>query len=233
MSEPSSLCRQSSRQGTLAGRPFEIIDEVIPMRLYLDSIVGLLQERSAEELIVGVFLALLLAVAGAGIYNLVRHKVKDTVVLLTVVCLIANLIAMIFTAGYVRMRIRVHNLPNPNAIMARSAFNRSQVRDLTFDATARAILQAADLDHDGKLSAAEAATVSTRFIELAEAESGKPLDWETLAMSMKKRVRVFDTNPVDREHPPVPSPGLDGQFNNPLSGGQPGPPMLPTLGPRR
>ena len=54
------------------------------MRHYLDSVVSLIQERSAEELIVGVFLALVLAMAGAGVHALARRKVKDTVTLLTV-----------------------------------------------------------------------------------------------------------------------------------------------------
>jgi hypothetical protein len=202
------------------------------MRLYLDSVVGLLQERSAEELIVGVFLALLLAVTAAGVHALVRRKVKDTVLLLTVVGLIANLIAMTFTASYVRMSLRNSSIRNSNHILPRPVLSTSQVRDLTFEASARTILQAADLDRDGKLSAAEAAEASARFVQLAESEAGKPMDWQALSSAIRRRVRIFDHRPVDRDHPPSPSPGPEAQFHQRISRGEPDPPPDPPLAPK-
>ena len=144
----------------------------------------------------GVFLALLLAMVGAGVYALARRKVKDTVPLLTVVCLIANLVAMIATAGYVRMRLRgTASRPNKGRPGRRSARRRSAT---SRRGPAETIFQAADLDQDGKLSADEAAAASTRFVQMAEAEAGKPLAREALANAIKGRVRVFDT----------PSPGF-------------------------
>jgi hypothetical protein len=202
------------------------------MRRYLDSIALLLQERTAEELIVGVFLALLLAIVGAGIHNLARRKVKDTVPLLTVVCLIANLVAMVASAGYVRMKGRGGNFSNPNNMVVRPAMSRGQIRDLTIEALSRTCLRGADLDRDGKLSADEAATVAARFVQVVEAEAGRPVDWEALALGIKSRVRVFDTQPVDPSHPLPPVPGLDGPFNRPPSGGQPEPTPHPPTSPR-
>src|SRR4051812_36568491 len=134
MSDPSSRCRPGSRRGILAGRASETIDEDIPMRRYLDSIVVILQERTAEELIVGVFLALLLGVVGAGVHNLARRKVKDTVLLLTVVCLIANLIAVVAPPGYGRRRGRGGNFSNPDPLVSRPARSRGPARHLQLEA---------------------------------------------------------------------------------------------------
>ena len=137
--------------------------------------------------------------------------------LLTVVCLIANLIpGMVATAGYVRMRVRGGNFSNPNNMVARTAMGRGQIRDLTIEALARTSLQAADLDHDGKLSADEAAAASARFIQMVESEAGKPVASEALALAIKGRVRVFDTpspgsgpSPHSPAPAPVPVPALD------------------------
>ena len=202
------------------------------MRRYLDSIALFLQERTAEELIVGVFLALLLAVFGANIHDLARRKVKDTVTLLTVVCLVANLIAMVATAGYVRMRVRGGNFSNPSNTVVRPPMSRGQIRDLTIEVLARTTLRGADLDRDGKLSADEAAAVAARFVRVVEAEAGRPVDWESLALGIKSRVRVFEAPPVDPSHPLPPVPGLEGPFSRPPSGGQPGPPPPPPISPR-
>jgi hypothetical protein len=197
------------------------------MRHYLDSIVSLIQERSAEELIVGVFLALVLAMAGAGVHALARRKVKDTVTLLTVVCLIANLVAMVAAAGYVRMRLGGSNLRRPGDLTNRPWPGSAQIRDITLEATARTILRGADVDRDGALSATEAAEAATRFVRQAETEAGKPLDWRDLGDAMKKRVRVFGNPPADRDNPPSSPQNLEAQLPHPPPQEAPGPPPPP------
>ena len=167
------------------------------MRQYLDSISRFLQERGAEELIVGVFLATLLAAATAGLHALLRRKMSDTVTVTTLTCLVANLLAMALTAGYARMVLKGPSNPHQGFPMTRPRLGPAQIRELAYESAARVIVQASDVDNDGRLSADEAAAAAARFIRLAEADSGQPIHWEALGFAIKTRLRGTDPRPIE------------------------------------
>ena len=191
------------------------------MRNYLDAIANFLMERNAEELIVGVFLALLLAISSAGLHSLVRDRVKDGLMLLTVVGLVANVVAMVLTAGYLRMNFDRSNFDRASApVGPRPRPSPSQARDIPLDAAIRAIFETADVDHDGRLSAEEAAIASARFVKRAEIDAGNPLDKGALGLSIQQRLSEYGSRRQagwsDR------APG--GRGGLPRSSSDPGPP---------
>jgi hypothetical protein len=189
----------------------------------LESISNFVLERSAEELIVGVFLALVLAMASAGLHALARSKVKDNVMLLTVIGLVANLVAMLLTAGYVRMNQdpgRGGRASTP--MVARQRSNPALGRDISLEAATLTIFESSDTDGDGQLSADEAAAASALFVKKAEFEAGKPLDRAALGQSIQHRLALFDIRHQGMW--PAHGPGVRGEARRPEAGRSPAPP---------
>lgn len=187
------------------------------MRPYLDSVVNTLLERTAEELIVGVFLALLLALAAAGIYSIARRSAKDTAILMAVPVLVMNLAAMVLAAAYIRQERRGTDpvaSTSGRPPMVRPRLEPGQIRDLAAQAIARQVFEAADVDRDGRLSPAESAAASTGFVEEARTEPGGALDFAALRLSIRKRIGDGEPSPghhargsmTSEDGPPIPVP---------------------------
>ncbi|WP_435009614.1 hypothetical protein P12x_000872 [Tundrisphaera lichenicola] len=163
------------------------------MRHYLDSIVNFLLGRSAEELIVGVFLALTLAIATASLHNLIRGRVKDNVMILTVVGLVANILVMILTAGYIEMGSdNGQSVPNSDGFDSWRRPNSRQDPQVPLNDMVLKIFDNADTDRDGLLSADEAASCASDFIKEAERRGGRKIDRADLSFLILSQMNRFD-----------------------------------------
>jgi hypothetical protein len=195
------------------------------MRPLFRSIAEGLMERTAEELIAGVFLALLLALAAGGAHTLARRKVKDTAMLVTILGLVANLVGIVLAAAYIRMDVH-RPAPAPSAGArggeARLRPTIGQIQSLAAEAIARGVFEAADSDRDGRLSADEAAAASTRYLRAAEARAGRPVDRDVIAAEVRDLARPATESPS-----PAAQADRRGSPPEDRAGGTPREPILP------
>src|SRR3954447_13250452 len=76
------------------------------MQRYVNSTIDVMLDRSADELIGGILVALLLSLAVAGAFALLRRKISDATTLITCLALAANLAGMALAAGFVVGAVR-------------------------------------------------------------------------------------------------------------------------------
>lgn len=158
------------------------------MGSFLDSISGALLERTAAELIGGVFLALLLALAAAWAFAATRRTASDATMLLAVLILVGNLAGMVLAVGYVRMDRDETLRAKPDLTAEAPRLRQGPSRDLVADVAARAVLAAGDADGNGSLSPDEAAAAALRFVREAEVRTSKPVDWPVISLAIKGRM---------------------------------------------
>jgi hypothetical protein len=155
------------------------------MQRYVNSTIDVILDRTADELIGGVLVALLLSLALAGAFALLRRKISDATTLITCLALAANLAGMTLAAGFVRgegrqgMRLNPGfrpGVPPPAVVGDRGA------------SLARAIFARADADGDGLLSPEEAAGAAERFVKRAEAIEGGALNEGLLRSALRRHM---------------------------------------------
>jgi hypothetical protein len=172
------------------------------MERYLQSIFNVVVDRSAESLIGAVLIALVLALVVAGVYALLHRKVSDPTVLLTCLVMAANVAAMMVAGGYVRTASMRMGRPGVRSIGVEprfppGGFGGGPGRG---PGMASRILDGADSDGDGRLSAAEASEGVDRFMR--EAGHGEPLDEEALREAIRERLAGPPGPPIPDEHRP-------------------------------
>jgi hypothetical protein len=157
------------------------------MSRHVRSAVDFLLGRPPEEWIGALVVALLLSVMLLGVYNLCRRKMKDASMLLTVAALIVNLAGMVIAATYVGLT----GIGASSATQAGTgeAVSLNALADMLIDGMASRILNGADADHNGRLSADEAAAAADGFIKRIDAEEKKPVDMRVLGAVLKRRIK--------------------------------------------
>jgi hypothetical protein len=71
------------------------------MAAYFEALENAIVDRSPDELVGAVIIALALSLAFAGLYCLGRRKARDELVSIIALMIVANLVSMAVGAGYV------------------------------------------------------------------------------------------------------------------------------------
>lgn len=170
------------------------------MANYIKATIGVILDRTADELIGGLLVALVLSLALAGAFAFLRQKVRDTTTLITCLALAANLVVMGLSAGFVRNAdsrgLQLDTGPSRRLPVVMSDRGVS---------LARKVFEQADSDRDGLLSRKEAATAADSFVTWAEQVEGSTLN-EGLLQSALRRHMVPPGDPARvGSNPPIPA----------------------------
>lgn len=142
------------------------------MREFAGSVLDILLERRADELIGALFIGLAMSLCLCGIYMLVRRKSRDVMSLLTGLFLLASVASASMAAGFLRYRSAVEVAPS-----SPSGFFQHRSVPGWESLTAEHYVRMADLNRDGLLSAEEKIRMADRMVERARrpgVESGPP-----------------------------------------------------------
>lgn len=157
------------------------------MNPQVSSIVDVIVDRSPEELIGGVLIALVFALGLSGLFHLLRHKVSDTSTLIICLALSSNLVAMTAGAAFIRYKFtggRAQGsrsrspeppMPPPGMPGSRTGFMAGR------------ILEAADLNGDRFLSSEEAGFAAAQFVKEVGEGGDSPIDEGRLRMAIAAR----------------------------------------------
>lgn len=177
------------------------------MKTYWESLQDVLIDRSAPELVGALALALLVALAVTGLYQLAIRKIRDSVMLMTGLMLVGCAISMALAAGFVEHSRRMRR---PQFSPSARIVTRPDPLVRLPGQVAHRILALADRDADGFLSAEEAADAAAAFTRKAEEHSKGPLGVPELADALRETVlpRQIPLEPpqgwhVDLREPPA------------------------------
>lgn len=189
------------------------------MLSFFTSVQNMVIDRSTDELIGALMVALGLSLTMTGIYALGRRKVSDASVLMSVLMLLANAASMALAAGYVFHAERggvvvaqrgasqpmawqptpygPHHGPyaGPRGLWTYpSGFHRE-------GPPPPQIFEAADTDHDGRLTPEEAAL----FVEKADTKGEGSVDRKDFAIALGHRIPPPPGASIPSS-PPLPNP---------------------------
>jgi hypothetical protein len=170
------------------------------MRPYLESVVNVLLDRSPEEWIEGIVVALFLSLALAGAYGVCRRwmKATDDTIPLVVPAMVVILAGMVITAGYVQLKLKAPARPTDPASrfdMRRPQGPPFRGREFMAVRMGNLIFEAADADGDGRLSPDEAVNAAAKFVEDADVNGEGTLDRDALITALRDRLRPPDGAP--------------------------------------
>jgi hypothetical protein len=185
------------------------------MGSYKDSVVNMLLDRSPQEWIAAIGIALLLALAVAGALVACRRwlKVTDDTAPLVGLALLAIFAGMVFGGVYVRMEQRASARaaaeaappggPGPGLGKGKGA--GGGIGGFT-TRMAGAIIENADVDHDGVLSMEEAANAAAKFVKETDAGGKGGIDRQTLLNALRERLRPPGAAPAAAPAPKASEP---------------------------
>jgi hypothetical protein len=145
------------------------------MNHFFQSLANVVLDRSADELIGAVLIALCLSLAFAGIDFLARRKNRDGRTLLIGLMIGANLSSMAIAAGY---------LTHIRRSRATLPVERPQAQTRPYVALVDSIFRTADENRDGFLSSEEAATGAAEFVRRADPTGKGLIDPPSLEQAM-------------------------------------------------
>jgi hypothetical protein len=158
---------------------------------------NVLLDRSPDEMIAAVIVALAFSLVMAGLVAFRRKSIRENLMPIVVVMLVANLASMAVAAGYVAFARK-----NSTRTMRGSHFG-----EMTGDESiwVEGIFRAADLNRDGRLSHEEAALAADDFIRNADPSGRGAIDPRALGhvLMIKEHhlrawVRPSDNSPAPR-----------------------------------
>ena len=143
---------------------------------YFASMVNAVVDRSPDELIGAILIALALSLAMAGLYYTGRRKVSENLMPMVVLMIVANLASMTFGAGYLA-RARKQHVDAARPIYPSSpAVSERMLID--------AIFRAADENRDGLLSGEEASVAADKFVRRHDSAGHGAIDARSLASAL-------------------------------------------------
>jgi hypothetical protein len=166
---------------------------------FFSSLANAVVDRSADELIGAVIIALGISLAFAGLDFLGRRKVRDARMPMIVVMIGANLVSMAFAAGYF-----VH-LRRSRANSVRERSEREPNRP--FFVLVESTFRSADKNHDGLLSSEEASVAAAEFVRNADTTGRGSIDASALENAITTSSSYRARRPFGGSFPP-PTPGL-------------------------
>jgi hypothetical protein len=183
------------------------------MGIYRDSVINILLDREPQEWIVGLVVALFLALALAGAHMAAIKWLKATEGLapLVAMSIIAIFAGMVIAGIYVQLTPKVTKVAGPpgdgrppgggfgGGGGGRGPGGGGGGGRLATTMTNR-ILETADADHDGRLSIEEAANAAAKFVKEADTTDKGGLDHDALLNLLRESFRPPGGGP------PTPSP---------------------------
>jgi hypothetical protein len=147
------------------------------MHEFFEALANVILDRSADELIGAVIVALGLSFAFAGLDFIARRKVRENRMPMIMVMIGANLASMAFAAGYIVYHRKAR---------VASAAERNQMISLRPESImAESIFRAADKNADGLLSSEEAAVAAAEFVRRADPTGSGSIDASTLERALQ------------------------------------------------
>ncbi|MHC5537393.1 EF-hand domain-containing protein [Singulisphaera rosea] len=160
------------------------------MQLYWNSVYNALIDLPPAVLIGVLFLSLALAMVVSGIFTLMKKRVADTQMLLTVLIMASLAISAAMGIGYERFAREQTKYPpgftirNPNQPRNQNnARGGQRIGSNTF--FARRIMELADTDKDGRLSTEEASHAASEFIHSVSRGDHDSIDSRVLGNSIR------------------------------------------------
>jgi hypothetical protein len=145
---------------------------------FLATVGNTIVDRSSDELIGAVVIALGTALAMVGLYLVGRRKVSDNLTPLIALMIVGNLISMALAAGYVVRARRNGRFPSRGVAPARYPWHPSSpAPDLVLLDT---IFRAADKNHDGLISAEEASQSAAEVVRNSDSSGRGSVDSASL-----------------------------------------------------
>jgi hypothetical protein len=204
------------------------------MQRYVDSITDVVLDRSADELIGAILVALMLALALAGAFALFRRRITDATTLITCLALAMNLVAMTVAAGFIRSS-RQHGVQGFRRSHLGVAPPSMAEGEHHLAALAKISLELADTDGNGLLSADEAAAGAEKFIRRTELAEGGPISSWLLYTSLRREIGLPPNGPVPgppfdfvRNRPQTPDPRVNAGLESQVESPRPTPTPTPT-----
>jgi hypothetical protein len=158
---------------------------------YFHAVLEIVADRSPDELVGALLVALVVSLVMTGLYGLVRKKVNDPLILMCSLMIVVSVASMATSAGYLRhaAQRKRGNVPPGAAYQPVPAYGRgSQL--------ARRIFEAADTNGDGKLSESEASKSAALFVQTLD-PSGKGLvDEDTVRTAIRERLSLPPGTPA-------------------------------------
>ncbi|SIO58720.1 hypothetical protein SAMN05444166_5786 [Singulisphaera sp. GP187] len=184
------------------------------MNPQVSSIVDVILDRTPEELIGGVFMALVLALGLSGLFHLIRRKVSDTSTLIICLALGSNLVAMTVAGAFIRSKFIGGRASGRDAIMAGPHFPPPGMGGIRSSLIASRIFEAADLNSDRFLSADEAAFAAAQFVKESGEGGDAPLDEGRLRAAIRTRLWPHGGMGMDGPSHPGERPWANGEGRN-------------------
>jgi hypothetical protein len=169
------------------------------MGRYLESVSNVVLDRTPQEWIVGLVLALFLALALAGVHVALRRwaKVQDELAPLVGTAVVAIFAGMVIAGIYVQLDRRASTgragaaappggggpggFPGGGGRGGGGGRFATNLANMMFDS--------ADADHDGLITTEEAANAAAKFVHESAAEGKDKIDRDTLANIVRERMR--------------------------------------------
>jgi len=147
------------------------------------SILDLVLDRTSDQLIGGVLVALLLALVVTGLFQCLRHKVSDAFAIMVGLVLCSNLVAMLVGAACLwRQSLTTDHAGSGHFP---SEVNRVALPEKHGFVEASHVLIAGDRDGDGLLSTEEASLVAAIFVEAGDIEGDHKLSMEEIMSALR------------------------------------------------
>jgi hypothetical protein len=189
---------------------------------YLNLLGNAIVDRSPEELIGAVAIALTISLAMAGIYCIGRRKITENLMPMIVLMIVANLVSMAVGAGHfhhARKKIGyVEHEPIRRPPNGPGGSNEFMVEW---------IFREADRNHDRQISGEEASLAAAEFLRRVDASGKGTINPRTLDRALQGLMfygRFPHHPPSPFQHPGLPPP----EFSGP---GSPPDRSLPRIGP--
>jgi hypothetical protein len=203
----------------------------------LASLANVFVDRSADELIAAVMIAVILALAMAGIYWIGRRKFSDVLMPMIVLMIVGNTLAMAVSAGYLmRARRRPLHIAHGESPIMFARGNPPLWPERQFVGT---LFRVADTNRDGLLSPDEASQAITELVKKADSSGGGSVDADSLidyVRAVERRDSVSDPFLRSANLPPASLGPLGGRSPRkglrPALGEQPSPATRETDNPR-
>jgi hypothetical protein len=162
---------------------------------YLNLLGNAIVDRSPEELIGAVAIALTISLAMAGIYCIGQRKVTENLLPMIVLMIIANLLSMAVGAGHFQQARKkigyVENTPIRRPPDGPGGLNEFMVEW---------IFREADRNHDQRISGEEASVAAAEFLRRVDASGKGSID----PRSLDRALQGLMFQGRDPDHPPRP-----------------------------
>jgi hypothetical protein len=160
---------------------------------YLNLLGNAIVDRSPEELIGAVGVALIISLAMAGLYFIGRRKITDNLLPMIVLMMVANLVSMAVGAGYFRLAHKrmgyVQHEPTSRPPVGPGGMTEFMMEW---------IFREADQNHDRRITGEEASIAAANFLRRADASGEGSIDPRTL----DKALQGLMFHGRDPDHPP-------------------------------